>query len=261
MDRINRIRKVVVFVVVAITCTISSAYSHDEIPVEEFNQLKNELIMIRRDMATMQQLLTEIHRKQVVPQAAAGSRKTESTELVVTEFDHVFGNSEASVVMVEYSEFQCPYCSRFNKQTLGALKRDYIDTGKLAFIPREFPLDFHAEAKAAAVFALCANKQGEYWAARELLFQHQRELGEDIYQQLTEEIGLDSAKIEQCRSDGAVADFIDTTMKNGKSLGVKGTPTVFIGSMKNGAVVNAKRVVGAQPVSVFNEIISSMLSE
>src|SRR3990167_11376713 len=105
--------------------------------------------------------------------------------------DAVLGDPDAPVTIVEFSDFQCPFCGSFFAQTLPLIKKNYMDKGKVKMVYRDFPLSFHPEAQPAAEADECAHEQGKFWEFHDGLFNNQQYLGEVLYMDLAEKHGLD----------------------------------------------------------------------
>jgi len=162
------------------------------------------------------------------------------------------GNANASVTIVEFSDFECPYCGNFFTETLPLITKNYIDTGKVQLFFRDFPLSFHADAEKAAEAAECAGEQNKFWQMHDKLFENQNALGVDNLKQYAKDIGLDSAQFNSCLDSGKTAPEVQKDLADGQSYGVSGTPTFFI---------NGVEVVGAQPYSAFEQVINQALSQ
>jgi len=174
---------------------------------------------------------------------------------VSVDDDPVKGSSNAKVTIVEFSDFQCPFCARFYSQTLKEIDEQYIKTGKVKLVYRDFPLSFHQYAQKAAEAAECANEQGKFWEYHDLLFERQEEWsngGIQKFKEYAQELGLDSAKFNDCLDSGKFAQEVQKDSVDGQAYGVSGTPTFFI---------NGIEVVGAQPFSVFKQIIDNELQK
>lgn len=169
---------------------------------------------------------------------------------VATDGDPQKGPEDAKVVIVEFSDFQCPYCKRFRDTTLDALLEKYADN--VRFVYRDYPLpaSMHPEAQNAAEAAECANEQGKFWEMHDLLYANQVTLGEAAYKDFAKQLGLDTQKFDECLSSHKYADEVAADQKDGESYGVTGTPTFFI---------NGWRLVGAQPTSEFEKLIDQEL--
>ena len=153
----------------------------------------------------------------------------------------------ASVIMVEYSDFECPYCARATP-TIEGLVEKYGDD--LAIVYKDFPLSFHSNAESAAIAAECADEQGEFADYHYLLFDASQGLGETAYLAYAEELGLDIDEFTTCLDDPEILSEVNTDMSEGSSEGVRGTPAFFI---------NGELISGAQPQSVFEAAIDAAL--
>ncbi len=164
--------------------------------------------------------------------------------------DPARGPEDAPVVIIEFSDYQCPFCRRFRMQTYDQLFATYGD--KIRFVYRDFPLSqIHPEAINAAIAANCAGEQGQYWEYHDKLFQQTQGLNQDAYIAYAQELGLDMEAFQACLQDPAQREEVLADRDAGVQLGVTGTPTFFI---------NGIPVVGAQPFSVFQQIIDQELA-
>jgi len=169
------------------------------------------------------------------------------------------GNHAAKVAIVEFSDFQCPFCRRFHSETYPTLKERYIDTGKVMLVYRDLPLDFHPASKGAAVAARCAGAQGHFWDMADALFDGQERLGAAYYHELAGRLGFDAAAFKSCLEDASVVNGIARDVVDAAALGVEGTPTFFIGRVDGDKVVDAEGIYGAQPYAVMAQVIDSVL--
>jgi protein-disulfide isomerase len=171
---------------------------------------------------------------------------------------NVLGREEAPVVIIEFTDLQCPYCARHAQQTFPKLRHDYIETGKLRYASRDFPLPFHRFAMPAAVASRCAGEQGRFWEYREALFAAQATLGTEPYARIAQELGLDVAKLEACRSDGHQAAQVRADVERARANGISSTPSFVIGRVVNGEF-QGEQFSGAQPFAVFQGKIEALL--
>lgn len=169
----------------------------------------------------------------------------------------VNGKENAKVTIVEFSDFECPFCERYFRETYPQIKKDYVDTGKVKIYFRHFPLDFHPAATPSALASECANDQGKFWEYHDLVYKEQAKIagktGDTITQQLktwAQSLGLDTATFNQCLDNTVHQAKVDKDLNDGKAAGVSGTPTFFI---------NGNRIVGAQPYASFKAIIDQEL--
>ena len=187
-----------------------------------------------------------------VPGAPAPSAAPVDMEELVDD-DAVLGKKDAPVTIVEFSDYECPFCARFHTQTFGELKKQYIDTGKVKFVMRDFPLSFHANAQKAAEAAECAGKQGKYWEMYEKLLTEGVAGGVAGFKQYAKAIKVkDQKAFDGCLDGGETASEIRKDFSDGQRAGVQGTPAFF---------VNGQMISGAQPFSVFQQVIDAELAK
>lgn len=183
------------------------------------------------------------------------------TVVVSTDDDPIMGDPEAPVTIVEFSDYQCPYCQAFWKETLPLIKEKYIDTGKVKLVYRDYPLPSHTEADEAAKAAECVRDQGAlaadeaYYAMHDALFLNRSVWSgqadpTDAIVALAEDLDYDGERLRTCMASAEAQDELNADFTAGKSYGVSGTPTFFI---------NGKKLVGAWPYEVFEKVIESEL--
>ena len=179
--------------------------------------------------------------------------------------DPVKGNPDATVTIVEFSDYQCPFCQRFHQTTLPLLLENYVDTGKVKFVYRDFPIQsLHPNgALPAAVASECADEQGMFWEYHDKLFQTQKKwerlATEDIGNELkifAVELGLNTNQFNECFNSGKYLEEVNNDLQDGTSYGITGTPGFFIGNEEIGYI----KISGAQPYSVFQNVLDQMLA-
>jgi protein-disulfide isomerase len=158
------------------------------------------------------------------------------------------GPKDAKVTIVEFSDFECPYCTKA-EETVKQVLAKY--EGKVRIVYRDFPLPFHANAEKAAEAAHCASDQGKYWEMHGKLFENQKALDVASLKGFAKALGLDAARFDKCLDGGEKATLVAEGKKAGEAAGVTGTPAFFI----NGIMIS-----GAQPLEAFAEIIDAELS-
>jgi protein-disulfide isomerase len=171
----------------------------------------------------------------------------------------VLGSADASVAIVEFSDFQCPYCRRHHVNTSPGLVDKYVQSGSVKYVFVDFPLSFHSDAESAAVAAACADKQGAFWKMHDLLFASQAALGTQTYRKLAADLNLDDAEFARCLEDPAMTARVNKHVALGESVGVSGTPAFLIGRVRDGKLVDAVVVSGAQPLSSFERVLAPLL--
>jgi protein-disulfide isomerase len=229
-------------------CALSYA---EGITKEQGDAMLDELRQIR-------QLLS----RQPAPQAQAPSAPAQAQKVRVklSDNEYVLGSKEAPLVVVEFTDFQCPYCNRFYTQIFPELKKEYIDTGKMRFLTHEFPLDFHPQAMPAAMAARCAGEQGKYWEMKDALMTNSANLSSDLITQLARDRGLDMDKYKACVESGKYREQIAQEGPAARAIGINGTPSFVIGR-QSGDYVEGYLVVGAQPFQNFDAVAKKLLAE
>lgn len=169
---------------------------------------------------------------------------------VSADDDPVKGSNDAPVTIIEFSDFECPFCERFYTQTLPLIDSDYIQTGKVKFVYRDFPLSFHRNATKAAEAADCANEQGKFWEYHDKIYENQNDIGIASLKQYAVDLGLDAQAFNTCLDSGKMTQEVQKDAQDGRAYGVQGTPTFFI---------NGIRLVGAQPYENFQQVIDQEL--
>lgn len=170
--------------------------------------------------------------------------------------DSVLGNKNAEVTIIEFSDYECPFCGRFYTQTLPSIKEDYIDTGKVNLVFRDFPLtSIHPNAQMAAEATECAKEQGgddAFWKMHDKLFENQASLSSDSIKSMAKGLGYD---ISNCLDSGKFRSEVQKDTADAQAAGGQGTPYfVVIGKDGKGTAIS-----GAQPYANFQQVIESKL--
>ena len=174
------------------------------------------------------------------------------------------GRDGAKLVLVEFSDFQCPFCARYSHETLPQIERDYVDTGKVRYVFRHYPIEkLHPLALRASAAAECAGAQGKFWEMHARLFANQQLLGEADLVNHGQAVGLSAGPFQACMASQAGSPAkIRKDQAEGLRAGVTGTPTFFIGTMtKEGKVKVLRRMVGAHPITSFRTALETLLAE
>jgi len=199
------------------------------------------------------------------PQPAQQTAQPSTPQIfkVSIDDDPVKGNPDAPVTVVEYSDFQCPFCSRFFQQTLPLLEENYIDTGKVKLVYKDLPLDsLHPNARATHIAAECADEQEKFWEYHDVLFESQAEWQslassnlQSTLSQYATDLGLQVANFESCMQSQDISDEVIKDTLEAARYGATGTPTFFIGNENDGFI----KIIGAQPFAVFQNVIDFQL--
>jgi len=168
---------------------------------------------------------------------------------VSAEDDPSLGDENAPVTIVEFSDYQCPYCGKFEQETLPELKSKYIDTGLVRIVFRDFPLaSIHQYAQKASEATECADEQGKFWEYHDMLFNNQDALAVNDLKKYAADLNLNAQQFDSCLDSGKYGDEVKKDMQDGIDYGVTGTPAFF---------VNGRLLEGAQPLSAFEGLINS----
>jgi protein-disulfide isomerase len=189
----------------------------------------------------------------------------------VADYSPVLGNANATVYVIEFSDYECPYCQASegtNQEVISRLKEgdstweapipnvieEYVNTGKVKLVFRNFPL--HTNSKEAALAAFCAKEQGKFWEYHQTLFKDYDALTSNDLKKYAADLNLNLNQFNQCLDSKKYENNINNDMNDGNALGVSGTPAFFIGNEETGY----EKIVGAQSFSVFKQIIESKIS-
>lgn len=188
-----------------------------------------------------------------IDQAAIGEA------LNLTKDDVVLGDIKAPVTLIEYSDFQCPFCGRFFSQTEPLIKENYVKTGKVKFVYRHFPF-LGPESKAAASAAECAKEEGKFWEYHDALFnaelkdgqENSGNLNKNLFISIAKNLGLNTDNFSSCLNSDKYANKVSNDYSLAQKIGVRATPTTFI---------NGNKLEGAYPFAQFKSVIEQALSK
>jgi protein-disulfide isomerase len=177
--------------------------------------------------------------------------------------DPVIGDIDATITIIEFSDFQCPFCAKFHVQTLPTIMDEYINKGTVKLVFRDFPIQsIHPNAVPASVAAECANEQGKFKEMHDILFEKQNEWDNQemnkaiiLFNQYASEMQLEQEKFDSCLKNGKYIEEIKKDLEDGRAYGVSGTPEFFIGNDQIGFI----ELKGAQPFESFKKVIEIQL--
>ncbi len=233
-------------------------------PSGETGFLRKEIEALKQGQKAIQRQLGELQR--LIRSGAGGRRRPPPPPRNVVlrvEGEPVKGDKNAPVTVVEFSDFQCPFCSRFFRQTLPQLDKEYIKTGKIKLVYRDYPLvRIHPNACKAAEAAQCAGDQGKYWQMHDRLFANPKFLGEKDLHGHAKALGLDAAKFKTCLDSGRKKAGVRADIADAVKAGVRGTPTFLIGYTEPGksTIKAVNRIRGARPFASFKAAIDPLLA-
>ena len=233
--------------------TLSQSSQEVELLRKEVEALKEGQATIRRELEELRNLL----------RGRQASPPFEPKNLVLSVDGAPFmGDKNAALTLIDFSDYQCPFCARHVRETLIQIERDYIRTGKVKYVFRDFPIEsLHPQAFKGHEAARCAGEQGKYWEMHARLFTNQKTLSPNDLADHAQALGLDMPNFQLCLESGKHVAAIRMDLAEGRKAGVSGTPSFFLGLTEpNNPNVRVLRVLrGAQPFPSFKEAIESLL--
>lgn len=219
---------------------------------EQADEILNELKAIHQLLQSQQSTRAA--------NAAPAAPTPDKVKMSVGQGWYAMGRDDAPVTMVEFTDYQCPFCRKFESDSFAQLKKDYIDTGKVRFISRDLPLDFHPNAPAAAMAARCAGDQHKFWEMRDaMMLDTAADLSPDSILKYGQKTNLDMTAFRGCLSDKKYTSAIQKDTADAGALGISGTPSFVIGKTAKDEIAGV-RIVGAVPYTVFDSTIKDLLS-
>jgi protein-disulfide isomerase len=203
---------------------------------------------ILNELRQIKQLLQQQQTAKAAPQEPpAPTRAT-----IKLDGFQMLGSKNAPLTMVEFTDYQCPFCQRFHVTTFAELKKNYIDTGKLRFYSRDLPLDFHPNALRAAEAARCAIEQGKYWQIRDVMGANPDKLDLEHLVGFAADLKMDTAAFRACVTSDKYKAAVQSDVMEAMKIGASGTPTFVVGKSLPDAV-EGEVLMGALPLQVFEE--------
>jgi protein-disulfide isomerase len=242
----------------------------------EIEALKNGQTVIQRDLAEIKNMLLQrevqnlrdtLQGRPAAPsapaQAQAPGAAQETVTVVSIDGGAVKGDNNAKLTLVEFTDYQCPFCSRHYRETMPKIVDEYVKTGKVKYVLREFPLEsIHPLAFKASEAALCSGEQGKYWEMHDRLFGNQNALAAAQLPGHAEAVGLDAGKFKSCLESGKYTAKVRKDLNDAQKAGATGTPTFFLGRTdpKSSDVRSVRKLVGAQPYAAFKDAIDTLMA-
>ena len=237
---------------VAATLLGGVTLAHAEgITSEQAQQILDELKAIRKTLET---------RPAVPAQPAAPAPVDDKVSIAFTAGGFSVGKENEPLVLIEYTDYQCPFCQRYHNDSFAQIKANFIDTGKIRYISRDFPLPFHENARRGATAARCAAEQGKFWELRHTMIVNANQLQADKLGGYAQAASMDVPKFQACVDSDKYRAAIDKDIAEGSAVGVSGTPSFVLGRVENGQLQGV-RMVGAMPYAQFEAKIQDMLKQ
>ena len=230
---------------------------------QEIRELQESIAGLKEGQEAMQKDLEEIKKLVQEGARAAPARAAFREQDVFIGDSPVIGEAKATVTLIEFSDYQCPFCSRHARDVMPQIVKDYVDTGKLKYVMFENPItSIHKNAYNASLAALCAGDQGKYWEMHDIMFANQKELGVDGLKSFAASIGLNSSEFDTCLDSKKYEKQVNSDLATATKLGVRGTPGFVLGLTDSKDPSKAKVSVyikGAQAFDKFKANIEQLL--
>jgi protein-disulfide isomerase len=219
---------------------------------------------ITRDQANaILQELKAIHQLLERQASAVASPRAQAPVKVTMKVEpgsQALGRDDAPVTIVEFSDYQCPFCRRYSGTIFADLKKNYIDTGKVRYMVRDFPLDIHPNALNAALAARCAGEQNQFWAMRDLMLAVSADLSPDSISKFATQLNLDMSKFHACVDGKKYSADVQTDVAAAGTLGITGTPSFVVGKTAKDQI-EGMRITGAQLFPTIEAAIQSQAQQ
>jgi protein-disulfide isomerase len=224
---------------------------------DQADAILNELKQIHQLLQNQQNAAAQANRAAAAPTQAPSDK----VKMSVAKGWYSMGNDDAPVTVVEFTDYQCPFCRRFEADSFAQLKKSFIDTGKVRFVSRDLPLDFHPNAAPAAGAVRCAGEQHKFWEMHDAIMQDTAtDLGPDAILKYGQKVNLDMTAFRACLADKKFVATIQKDTADASTLGISGTPSFVIGKTSSDEI-DGVRIVGAVPYSVFDSTIQGMMAK
>jgi protein-disulfide isomerase len=232
----------------------------------EDSQLREEIASLKKDVGTLIQeeghILDQLNElKRLLPANPSSAPILRPPSTLDVRGEGFRGETGATVAIIEYADFECPYCGEYERKVFPQLLSDYIETGKVKYFYRDLALPGHARAMPAARAARCAGEQGKYWEMHDSLFATQNALSAQALLDRAQTLGLDAAKFAECQSSEKYTADIQKNLSEAQKMGIDGTPAFFLGLVNpSGDVTIEKRFIGTAPFEVFKSELDALLA-
>lgn len=210
----------------------------------QMSEMRKEIQQLQKKVTGLEQKLTEQQPKLEVISLAGTEKMT-------------LGKPEASIAILEFSDYECPFCTKHYQKVLPKLRERYIDKGIVQYVMKDFPLEFHANAKKASLSARCAGEQNHYWAMHNVIFDAHGQISDELINKAVKTQGLDNKAFKQCVGNPLQLVAVEKDIALGTRLGINGTPAFVIGKIKDKQLITYKRIDGVQSFETFAGIIDS----
>ncbi len=227
---------------------------------DDLSELRKEVEALKQGQLQLQRELQEInallHRRQ------PAATNVQNVVLTIDGYPSK-GSQSAKLILIEFTDYQCPFCGRHFQQTSPQIERDYVNTGRVRYVVRDFPIEsIHKDALKAAEAAHCAGEHGQYWEMHARLFNGQNALTADDLSTYAGALGLDVQNFRRCLDSNKYTAKIRQDLAEAQKAGVQATPSFLLGVAEpdGSSVKVVKMIAGAHPYTVFKGVLDSLLS-
>ncbi|MBI4699380.1 MAG: DsbA family protein [Nitrospirae bacterium] len=236
---------------------VAASFSHAGVE-EDIRELQKDVSELKKELRTMKEFL---HSKpQSLPSVNPVSAEAVIEIDIDIDKDFVLGNTEAPLILIEFSDYQCPFfCDRFFKDVLPGIEKEYITTGKVRYTFKYFSLRSHTDVPKVAGAALCAGDQGNYWEMHNLLFMKRTDLKPEDLKEYAVKLGLKPDDFSKCLDEGKYTVVVKKDMEAIQKAGIKGIPGYIIGRTARDGKIKGKFIHGVQSYEVFRSSIEELL--
>ncbi len=263
-DRRATIKSLLIaFLMAALTnCSVSQKTNSNSELSDKLDLTIREIVFVQEELRSLNQKLNVMQAALTLPGNILPNRDSIADIQTPTMSFNLSGSpyqgeNSAGIAIVEFTDYECPFCKQHFATTYNLLKDQYVDAGIIRYYVIDFPLSSHAYALRAAVAALCAGKQNMYWEYHDSLFSKTDPLGNDTFTQIAESLNLDLFQFSECVREPAHQETIDDLALQAREKGISGTPTFLIGKLNGDSqLVDGVVFRGARSFSAFRDLIS-----
>jgi len=259
-NRENSIITTIVFsIVLLLLCSNSAIAEETKTSANASDQVSTQLSALMTEIKALRNEVQQLNLK--FDQITKRRQRRKKIEVTKIPFDDKrrLGSEQATIGIVEFTDYQCPFCLRYAKNTFPQLKTDFIDKGLVQYQVKDFPLVFHKKAQQAAVAANCAGEQQSYWLMHDAIFASRNQFDHAFYLKTAEESELNMPLYKSCLADEKQIVKVKKDFDYGKKIGINGTPAFFVGKVSGKQLVDITVISGAANVERFIEFINSKM--
>ena len=245
--------------ILVLSILAASSAGARQVSGDDFAKLQNDVARLNLQQQQILTALDEIKKMMRGP-APPELKPPQTMNLAGESFK---GERGAKVALIEYADFQCPFCRRFDHDVYPQIRDSYVNTGKLKYFHRDMPLPFHQGAMPAARAAHCASEQGKFWEMHDSLLGDAASLTTADIDARAANLGMNVPQLDKCISSDRFSDIIQRSMSEANAMQISGTPTFIIGTLDNdGNLMSVKStVVGASPFESFKAALDPLVAD